>query len=466
MTDTNNSTAELDKAQSEPESSKEEYSKNLQKFIGATFGSGIGILIWCVLSLLVIYGCKVAQANILPSDISCYPYSEQINEINIINTYIFSNSMLNSPRVAMKLQFPDPNNSYLDPLLKSIGNYKCKGDSSVIGQFFNELVEIMISKNFGFYNTIFSFLNSLPEFALIIFGPILGVIVFVCGMYYNLFYFCYAWFGNLGWLWKKNANVSINPETGEKTYESPPKWIDIQWNPTKGSDKPHTDSWVTYTGRVMLTFMFVFLFMIIFLAQGGIILAIAINCLCGAFFLTYNFTLNGKDSSFTSLFPYFFKYNKLIIMGLFSIFAVTNAYTFLGSTSAVFALITLAAIYKFNIIEMFVSIKDDSERESVTLSTAIAKRKCGQMNEKGEMIGYRIINKTGGAVVTTPTQAPSAPPMPVTQAPSAPPMPVTQPSVPNNLSGGKSNFNFNSSNIMKELEKFNKKYGKYLNNTI
>jgi len=451
MTDTN-STAELDKAQNEPESKREEYFKNLRNFVAATFGSGISILVWCILSVLVVYGCKIAQANVLPSDTECYPYTEKISNIEIIDTFIFSNPFFSSPRVAMKLQFPDPHNSYLDPLITGIRNYKNDGSTSYIGQFFNSILETMIAKNFGFYNMFFSFLNSLPEFVLILLAPIIAFIVFMGGMYRNLLYFTLAWFSNLSWLFKRNANVE-KCEDGEITYLSPPKWVDVKWS-QKQTDIPHTNGWLQYTGRCILCFVFVMIFLTLFIAQGGLLLAMGINVFCGIFLLTYNIKLNGKDSSITSLFPYFFKYNKLLIMGLFSLFAVTNAYTFLGPKYAVFAVLTLVAIYRFKIVEMFVLPKDNTEREVVTMRTNIAKRLCA-INDKGET-GYKIMggnNPVAPVVQSTPVVSS----IPVVQG-----TPV--PSAPEKIGGGrKSNVKINSSHIMKELEKFNNKYGSYLN---
>ena len=192
--------------------------------------------------------------------------------------------------------------------------------------------------------------------------------------------------------------------------------------------------------------MFVMLFLTLFIGQVGLLFAMGINAFCGIFLLTYNIKLNGKDSSVTSLFPYFFKYNKLLIMGLFSLFSVTNAYTFLGPKYAVFAVLTLVAIYRFKIIEMFVLPTDNTEREVVTMRTNIAKKMCA-INEKGET-GYKIMGGNNQPI-------PSAQPIQSV---------TTEPSAPEKIGGGrKSIVKIKSSHIMKELEKFNNKYGSYLN---
>jgi len=89
--------------------------------------------------------------------------------------------------------------------------------------------------------------------------------------------------------------------------------------------------------------------------------------------LMYKITLAGKKTSISELFIYFFKYNKLIIMSLFSFYVITNAYTYLGYTPAIFAVITLFCIYYFKVIEMFAPVKSDlDERVEVEINSSQA----------------------------------------------------------------------------------------------
>ena len=57
-------------------------------------------------------------------------------------------------------------------------------------------------------------------------------------------------------------------------------------------------------------------------------------------------------------------------MAIFSTYVISNAYTYLGSTSAGFAVFTLFCIYYFKIIEMFVPLKtDQDERVEVEINS-------------------------------------------------------------------------------------------------
>ena len=53
---------------------------------------------------LILYACKLAQSNILPTDIHCSPYTDSKPNIQPIKTNIFSTGGDNP--LSMKLSFP------------------------------------------------------------------------------------------------------------------------------------------------------------------------------------------------------------------------------------------------------------------------------------------------------------------------------------------------------------------------
>jgi len=374
MTDISNPTEELDKAKRKPETTREVYFENLKKFIYSTIGSGFKLLLWFILSLIVIYICKLAQSNVLPTDINCSPYTTDKSSVpEKIETYIFTNLFFRNPRKAMTLEFPDTNNSFIDGTIRWLGSYPKNPKSSFYGNFFVAILKPLFANTFSYYNTMFSFLNQIPEFLLVIFGPILGLIILVIGVFYNLICICYYWFGNLEWMWKKNANIVVDKD-GNIKNKGPPNWQDVHWK-SPDPDDPNKSEWLSCILGFILIAVFVGLLIFLLTSQFLLIFSVVFSLICIITCITYKVKLSTKPSSLSDMFTYFFKYNKLIIMTIFSLYVVSNAYTYLGATSAGFSVLTLILIYYFNIIEMFVPIKTDKdERIEVDVNSSQATR--------------------------------------------------------------------------------------------
>jgi hypothetical protein len=523
-------TSALDEAQKEPSTERQEYFAKLKDFISSTLSSGLKVLILCMLSLFVIYFCKVAQSNVLPTDVNCYPYtSEKGHEPEKIETHIFTNLFFRKPRKAMVLEFPDSNNSLVDGILKYFKEYKDNPKSSALGNYFVSIFESLFSKNFNYYNTIFSFVNQLPEFLLVIFGPYLGFFILIIGILTNVIFFCYYWISNLGWLWKKNINIVV--EEGIVKYkDGPPQWENVRWSELEDpDDKSKTiegsSEWTSYLMALIMACLFVWVLFMMFAAQLLTIFGAVFTIFCIISLLMYKVKLAGKKSSITELFMYFFKYNKLIIMSIFSFYVISNAYTYLGHSSAVFAVLTLFCIYYFKVIEMFVPMKTDlDERVEVEINSSQAYRvPCDPPPEKDIISDNTGNNKEKTATISAsskteitatpppgsqvgppsgppkpptgppskiggppsgppsgpptgppkPPGSPTGPPKPPTGPPGPPPKPPTgpppkiggpPPKLPVGQSAGKKlkPIEIDSNNIVRELKKFHKKYADFL----
>ena len=374
MTDYNNSTAELDEAQKDPKTTSEEYGDKLKNFITNTLTSGIKLIIYCIIGLLIIYLCKIAQSNVLPTDINCYPYTdEKGHDPEKINTFIFTNLFFSKPRKAMILEFPNINNSFINSTLKYFNEYKDNPKSTFLGNFFVNIFQSLFVKNFNYYNTMFSFINQIPEFLLVIFGYYLGILVFVLGTLMNVIFLCYYWFSNLGWFLKKNVNVKVNEETGEIIPLGKPKWVDLRWQAKLDKNNEPiegTSEWSSFLIGIILIIVFIWILIFSFFLQFFSIFGAVFSIYCLVACFMYESKLAGKSINFTDLFVYLFKYNKLIIMTMFSYSVISSAYYSLGPTSAGFAVLTLFCIYYFKIIEMFVPVKSDSdERVEVEINS-------------------------------------------------------------------------------------------------
>ena len=74
---------------------------NIGKFLYSVFSLIILFVIYFVLSGLVLYGCKIGQSNILPTNKDCFPYNETKPNIEDIPINIFTT--FSDPPLSMKI---------------------------------------------------------------------------------------------------------------------------------------------------------------------------------------------------------------------------------------------------------------------------------------------------------------------------------------------------------------------------
>ena len=193
------------------------YVSNIGSFLLTVFIIFLIIVVYYASSGLVLYACKLAQSNILPTDIHCFPYTETKPDIQPIQTNIFTT--FTEPQLSMKMSFPYNEYNSSNKILDMFREYKNKSSSNFLANYFISIMESLIHFNYSAINTILNMLNGLPEVLLIIFGPIivgfLSTIIFIV----DHLYIIYLWFSNMGWFFKTNSN---NSGTGE------PKWEDVQ----------------------------------------------------------------------------------------------------------------------------------------------------------------------------------------------------------------------------------------------
>jgi hypothetical protein len=365
--------SKLDEAQKKPATKKEEYLTSLKNYVVDTLISGAKILVWVILSLIMIYACKLAQSNILPTDINCYPYTKEVHNPTPIQTNIFTNLPFSNPRKSMKMSFDVDGSDFVNGILKSLRDAKEDVKTGIFGNYFYSIMESVLKSNYSYYNFILSFLNALPEFLIVIIGPYIGYYLLIIGSFLTAFNIFWYWISNLGWFFKKNNSIKTNPD-GTITYEpGPVKWVNLSWKKYKN---PETDK--EQSDWILCILMFIIAMIFIGLISSAFVLLIPIgafiNLFCIISFFTYSMKLENKDASFTDLFKYFFRYNKLIIMTMFAYYVVLNAYTQLGATSAGFAVLTIFLIYYLKIIEMFVPVGGEDARTSPLASDKQAKK--------------------------------------------------------------------------------------------
>jgi hypothetical protein len=377
MSESSDTSAIDEKKKEETSSSnKGDYLKNIRSFLSSVIVMFIAITIYYTGSGLILYACKLAQSNILPTDIHCSPYTDSQPSIQPIKTNIFTTGG-DSP-LSMKLSFPYNDYNSKNYILDMFREYKNEPRSNFLANYLISMIESVIQFNYSAFNKILDMLNGLPEILLVIFGPVivafLSTIIFIV----DHLYLIYLWFAQMSWFFKTNSNDS---GTGN------PKWDDVT-----------IVSPFNYWCAIGLVILFVILF---FFALPFIsILAGFSMSWCIFSCITYKAEMGGKMISALTIIKDTFKYYKTLIMSVLSFFVVVSAFSKLGTIPGIFSIITLALIY-FGIISIDLFNSSSKDNLSPVVSDNQAKKSCSfkePTKEKHGLLYGLLFGQKGGNI--------------------------------------------------------------------
>jgi hypothetical protein len=371
MSDTTNDTSAIDdKKKDSSTTQSESFASDVYSFITTLISLIIAILVYFSFSGLILFACKLAQSNILPTEYNCYPYTESKPTIQPIKTNIFTT--FTDQEMSMKMEFPYDDLNSSNKILDMFRNYKNKPNSHFLANYLISIVEKLINFNYSAINTIMNTLNGFPEMLIVALGPIIVGFSSLFILIINLLYTCYLWFANMGWFFKKNTN-----DTGDGL----PSWEDI------GLTSPV--DWGFGVGLIIL-FTIIFFLGFIFIP----LFAFTALSYCFLTCLFYKSIMNGKKTTTGTIIKELLKYYKLTIVCIISFFVVSLAFSKLGPVPGIFSIITLGLIYWGILsIDLFKPILETNLSPSVSYDQA--KKKCNFTKSKGENQGL-LSNLFGG----------------------------------------------------------------------
>lgn len=378
MSDINNNTSAIDEKKTENSSkTSTNIVSNIKGFIVSLLIAIAIVLLYFSSSGLILFVCKLAQSNILPTESNCYPYTDNKPNIEKINTNIFTT--FTDPEMSMKLEFPYDEKNSKNLILNIIKDYKNKPSSNFLANYFISIVESLMCFDYSLINVIMNSLNSIPEALLIGLGPILvGILLCIC-IIINGLYFIYLWFVNMSWFFKTNTNDTGSGE---------PKWENVS---------------ITSPLNFGLGIGLVMLFIIIFFIGFPIISFLPFTVIFYAVFscLSYKGVLNGKKIGAFSIIIEVLKYYKISIVSLISIFLISIAFSKLGTVPGIFSIITIGLIYWGMIsIDIFKPISETNLTPAVSYEQA--KKTCSitpsASKEKHGFLYNLIFGQKGGNI--------------------------------------------------------------------
>lgn len=312
----------------------------------------------------ILYLCKIAQSNTLPTDVNCYPYTNtnpsiEPKQINIFETHDKSD----------KIQFPYELNSK-NKLIDWFREYKNKHSSHFLANYFISIADHILEFNYFSINSIMNSIHStFSEGVIIGSGSILFLTLYIFGMIANNVYFIYIWFANMYWFFKSNNN---------KSDQGVPEWDDVSMflNPI---------NWSIGVGFVIL---FSFLFLLGYGLIAGIPILLFHNTLISSLCYRGLFNNNANPIGLLTIIQEVFVHYKVPIISLFSFFIILQSFINLGTIPGISSLIVTALIYHGTINMNIFNIDKDLNMTPLTDYNQ-AKKTCVKQPE----VTHGLINK-------------------------------------------------------------------------
>ena len=336
MTSTS-TTPDLDEKKTDSSSSTKTQTINIKGFIISLISLFIFIFLYFSFSGINLYLSKLSQANILPTDIKCFPYTDHIPSISQIISNIFYATNENGENMSMKIQFDIPFNDTKSKhsFIQSLQKYKGtpQQPAHFLARYFIEIMESLMQLNYVGMTTYFNSLNSLPETVCVLISPILTGFFLMFAMFVEFFYFIFIWFYCMQIFFEKDPTSQNNNSNETNKREK----IELMSDP------------VNY----MIAIAFAFLFFIILTVIIGAIPIISIIVFIICVFTVMDYKAHfinsqnekGMKATISVIINNIFKYYKGTIATLFSVFFISNIITYLGTIPGIISIIVIILIF-------------------------------------------------------------------------------------------------------------------------
>jgi hypothetical protein len=339
MATSNSDTQQLDEKKQDQKSSSATTStkgiQNIGTFLLSVFFTILLIVGYLIFGSVILYECKLAQTNILPTSLECYPYTETYPQIQKSLTNIFITNT--DPQESVKLAFPYDKTNTKNIILDAFRKYKEHPKSNFFINYIIANLEGLINYSNNALNVFFNLLNRMPEILIIILGPIISSLYFGLVPIIGIFVFIYNYFFEMKWFFKENTNTNSNNK---------PDWSDVTLLEPLG-----------YGSALFLVFIFFILFWILLFTVTPMIVILVFYV---SLFMTFGYKgeIDSKKVTILTIIKDVFKYYKVAISVVFSIMIVISAFGNLGTLPGVFSILTVLLIYfNFIPIKIFESIK-------------------------------------------------------------------------------------------------------------
>jgi hypothetical protein len=360
---------------------------NAFNFCISTLQTLLAIIIQFILGALILFGCKVAQSNVLPTDTKTTPYTDIDPNIQPIETNIFIKIFSG---VSKKIKFPYKNDqNHIDNskhmLINILRNEKQETKHATTN-FFISLLEGLFSFNYSSITVVLQIINYFPEILILFFGPILFFIFSIILLVVNNIYLIYLWLFNLGWFFKTKRNGK---------WENVDDLFDYGWSMFVAF-LFFILMWILLCLFIPFTFMSLFVFMWSFIS-----------------IFSYEGIMDNKVVGMGSILIDVFKYYKTAFMSIFTFFFVINTFSMLGIIPGIFVILAiLLIVFDYIKIDIFKPAIEENLSEIASTNKAMRETVPTQDQTGGSFLNNliddpkRMLKEIKGLKKETHTQKP------------------------------------------------------------
>lgn len=299
----------------------------------------------------ILWSAKVGQANILPTDADCAPYTAAEPVIEPVAVNIHGNNDGMSQKVAFEHKSAD---SVLDAWRKLAS----APTQTATAEYFLSIFKELMLFNYKTHEWVLSTVNeSVPETAIMLLMPILAPLYFCCMVLANWVVFGYQWFAQLGWLFKQRVAGQTQGFEEIGALQSP----------------------LSFAFATIVAFWIVMLYLAILMVPVPVVTAIALFVIAVVWLkpLTIVGKQGGQDYGFGSFWASTLVYNRHILMDAIALAAIIGVSTWFGSVPAVITSAVLLFLW-LEVLPIPIFKSSGPPADSMSIATAFkkAKRAC------------------------------------------------------------------------------------------
>jgi len=338
--------------------------KQILKYTLSIIYSIIILLIIICIGTSILYSCKVAQSNILPTDLLCNPYNNtpfmipDIKEININVTNI------NDTQQSEKIKFLYENNNkniILDTLQKMSTNLKVKP----IIMYFITILENLLCFIYNSLNVYLNFLNTSVSESLIIFGMPFITLLYLTFIYLISWgYLIILFFTKMFWIFRINTNNS-SKDVNKTDYF---KQVSL-----------FSSNGIISIIIVMILLCFIVVFITVIFPV--LVFVSLIYCFLSTVTMTSTRVIGGTDYNYINALTDVFYYKKSLISYIIAYIVISKAFNIFGTNGGVISLIIVLLIYfKILKIPLFNSPELNPSKFGNLSDYVMAEKSCGPVS--------------------------------------------------------------------------------------
>lgn len=369
---------------------KKTFQTDIKGFIISFIKLIIGILFFFTFAAINLYLSKLAESNILPTDINCYPYTN--NKIKIEELSEGSNIFYHGNK-SMKIKFDPSKINNFDPLSNANKNKNEKyvlldllrnnksPKQHFLTNYLISILEHLFQFNYSAFNIYFNSLNSLPEILLLFISNFLTIFYCLILAIINIFYFLFIWFYCMDEFFKKPSTNDSSSSFTQKS-QSFVKNISLLENPFEYS--------IAICFVILFTIILFFAISISPLLNFTIMFSCILSmCSYRAYYLeSTSIGKKQKEIGILDVIKDTFGYYKTTVTTIFSLFFISNTFTYLGNTiGLVIAIVTIISYLGYFSVSFFKPIEEiNNNLSKVNYDFQQASKTCILNNETTQKI--------------------------------------------------------------------------------